>query len=181
MKWFREQGWEVSYASDGKEEILDCDHAYTFPFARSPFSSDNIKAYKMLKQLIQKEKFDIIHCHTPVGGVVTRLAAKKARKNGTVVMYTGHGLHFYKGAPKLNWMLYYPVEKFCAKYTDALLTINEEDYDNVRKYHFPAKQIFHVHGVGVSLERFHKHTRKKRSASFRIRICEGCISDDCSC
>ena len=80
MKWFREQGWEVSYASDGKEKILDCDHAYTFPFARSPFSSDNIKAYKMLKQLIQKEKFDIIHCHTPVGGVVTRLAAKKARK-----------------------------------------------------------------------------------------------------
>ena len=60
MKWFREQGWEVSYASDGKEKILDCDHAYTFPFARSPFSSDNIKAYKMLKQLIQKEKFDII-------------------------------------------------------------------------------------------------------------------------
>ena len=162
MKWFREQGWEVSYASDGKEEILDCDHAYTFPFARSPFSSDNIKAYKMLKQLIQKEKFDIIHCHTPVGGVVTRLAAKKARKNGTVVMYTGHGLHFYKGAPKLNWMLYYPVEKFCAKYTDALLTINEEDYDNVRKYHFPAKQIFHVHGVGVSLERFHKHTRQEK-------------------
>lgn len=80
MKWFREQGWEVSYASDGKEEILDCDHAYTFPFARSPFSSDNIKAYKMLKQLIQKEKFDIIHCHTPVGGVVTRLAAKKSQK-----------------------------------------------------------------------------------------------------
>ena len=52
------------------------------------------------------------------------------------------GYIFDKGAPKLNWMLYYPVEKFCAKYTDALLTINEEDYDNVRKYHFPAKQIF---------------------------------------
>ena len=107
MKWFREQGWEVSYASDGKEEILDCDHAYTFPFARSPFSSDNIKAYKMLKQLIQKKNLTLFIVIHQLGGVVTRLAAKKARKNGTVVMYTGHGLHFYKGAPKLNWMFCY--------------------------------------------------------------------------
>lgn len=154
MQWFRDEGWEVSYASDGEEEIKDCDYSYTISFKRFPFSVYNINAYRQLKRLIKKEKFDIIHCHTPVGGVVTRLAAHGERKNGTKIIYTGHGLHFYKGAPIINWLLYYPVERFCAKYTDCLITLNEEDFKNVNKFKFPAKTIEYVPGVGVSLKQF---------------------------
>lgn len=164
MRWFRQQGWGVYYASDGKEPVQECDHSYTIPFMRSPVSPKNITAYRQLKAIIMREKFDIIHCHTPVGGVVARLAARKARNQGTSVIYTGHGLHFYKGAPLLNWILYYPVEKFCARYTDCMITINQEDYQNVRRFKFKAGEIHHVHGIGVSLERFHLHTQAdKRS------------------
>jgi glycosyltransferase involved in cell wall biosynthesis len=81
------------------------------------------------------------------------LAARKARKQGTRVFYTAHGFHFYKGAPKLNWMVYYPLEKFCSRYTDKLITINKEDY-NLAKEKFRAGEVCHIPGVGVDLSRF---------------------------
>ncbi|MCD7797637.1 MAG: glycosyltransferase [Clostridiales bacterium] len=71
-----------------------------FLFSRSPYSFDNVKAYKELKKIIDNGNYDAVHCHTPMGAVVTRLAAKSARKSGTKVIYTAHGFHFYKGASK---------------------------------------------------------------------------------
>ena len=109
---------------DFAEKVFDV------PFSRSPKSKDNIKAYKQLKKIIDEGQYDVIHCNTPMGGIVTRLAARKARKNGTKVFYTAHGFHFYKGAPKKNWIVFYPIEKFFANhYTDKLITITNEDYD----------------------------------------------------
>ncbi len=111
----------------------------------------NIKAIKQLKKILD-DHYDIVLCHTPMGGVVTRLAAMKSRKRGTKVMYTVHGFHFYKGAPLLNWLLYYPVEKFLARFTDVLVTINEEDYERAKT--FKAKKVCYVPGVGIDLNRF---------------------------
>ena len=125
---------------------------YNVPFARSPKSTDNIKAYKELKKIIHEEKYDVIHCNTPMGGIVTRLAARKARKSGTKVYYTAHGFHFYKGAPKKNWLVYYPIEKLFSKITDKLITITKEDYQLAKeKFHC---QVFHMHGVGANSKKF---------------------------
>ena len=111
IKWLKEHGCEVHVAAknDFISEpciIPNCDKYYDIKFARFPFSKTNIKAYKQLKKLIQENNYDIIHCHTPVAGVLTRLAARK-NKNTTVI-YTAHGFHFFKGAPLLNWLIYYP-------------------------------------------------------------------------
>ena len=81
------------------------DKVFDVPFSRSPKSSDNIKAYSQLKKIIDSEHYDIIHCNTPMGGIVTRLAAKGARKGGAKVIYTAHGFHFYNGASKKNWLV----------------------------------------------------------------------------
>lgn len=125
---------------------------YDIPFSRSPKSPENIKAYKQLKRIIDEENYDIIHCNTPMGGIVTRLAAKKARKTGTKVYYTAHGFHFYKGAPKKNWIVFYPIEKCCSKITDVLITITQEDYQLARKkFHCAVK---HIHGVGANTTKF---------------------------
>ena len=105
------------------------DKVYDVPFSRSPKSLDNIRAYRELKEIIDVEKYDIIHCNTPMAGIVTRLAAIATRKRGTKVIYTAHGFHFYHGAPKINWIVYYPIEKCFAKLTDTLITINDEDYN----------------------------------------------------
>ena len=82
---------------------------FDIPFSRSPKSKDNLRAEKMLKQIINEGNYDVIHCNTPMGGIVTRIAAKQARKNGTRLIYTAHGFHFYEGSPKKNWMVYYPI------------------------------------------------------------------------
>lgn len=131
---------------------LDC-KSHQIDFSRSPLSSDNIKAYGQLKELINNGDYDIVHCHTPNASVITRLVCRKARKNGLKVFYTAHGFHFYKGAPKINWMIYYPVEKLCSRFTDKLITINREDYA-LAKDKFNPKEVCYVPGVGIDLSRF---------------------------
>lgn len=148
---------------------------FEIPFERSPFSKSNLKAYKMLKKIIDAEKYDIIHCHTPVGGVVTRLAAKKSRKSGTKVFYTAHGFHFYQGASKKNWILFYPIEKYLSKYTDLLITINKEDYDLTIKKKFKARKIELINGVGVDLSKFSVATEEEKA---ELRRKHGYSSDD---
>ena len=157
LKWFKEQGYEVHVAAknDFINEpciIPNCDKHYDIQFARFPFSKTNIKAYKQLKKLIQENNYDIIHCHTPVAGVLTRLAARK-NKNTTVI-YTAHGFHFFKGAPLLNWLIYYPVERFCARFTDKLITINKEDYERAKRFSLRKNgKVYYVPGVGINLEK----------------------------
>ena len=156
LKLFKDNGYEVHVATNGNEEIPYCDVKHVIPFERSPYKISNLKAIKELKNVINEEKYDIIHTHTPMGSVVTRLAAKKARKRyHTRVIYTAHGFHFYKGAPLLNWLVYYPVEKYLSKYTDTLILINEEDYNLAKKkFNKRCNNIEYVPGVGIDEKKF---------------------------
>lgn len=130
-------------------EQLGC-KVHLIPFSRTPFSLNNLKAYKMLKKLVESEHYDVVHTHTPNASMIARLACRGVRKQGAKVFYTAHGFHFFKGAPLKNWLMYYPVEKFCARYTDVLITINQEDYEFAqRKIH--AKKVCYVPGVGIDL------------------------------
>ena len=123
-------------------------------FSRSPLSMDNIRAYKQLKAVIENGSYDIVHCHTPNASVITRLVCRKYRKKtGLKVFYTAHGFHFYKGAPKMNWLVFYPIEKLCSRFTDKLITINKEDYA-LAKEKFHAGEVHYVPGVGIDLSRF---------------------------
>lgn len=124
---------------------------HNIAFARSPLDSANIKAYKKLKAIISAENFELIHCHTPTASMLTRLASTKARKRGSVVMYTCHGFHFHNSAPKKNWMLYYPVEKFLSRYCDYIVTINKEDYHRAKTFH--CRNVRYIPGVGVDINR----------------------------
>lgn len=155
LQMFKEKGYEVHVASKGEEEIKYCDKHFNIPFERFPLNPKNLKSYKELKKIINDNQYSIIHCHTPVGGVITRLAARKARKQyNTKVIYTAHGFHFYKGAPLLNWIIYYPIEKICSKWTDCLITITNEDFELAKRKFKKCKQIEHVCGVGLNTDRF---------------------------
>lgn len=119
------------------------------PFARSPYSIKNLQAYKALCKLIKEKNFDTIFCHEPVGGVLGRIAGCK---NNCKVIYTAHGFHFYKGAPLMNWLLYYTVEKIMSLYTDVLITINEEDYQAAHT--FSVQKVYKINGIGVDIQKF---------------------------
>lgn len=124
---------------------------HNIAFARSPFDLANLKAYKALKDVIDKESFDLIHCHTPTVSIMTRLAAKKARKHGSVVMYTCHGFHFHNSSSKKNWLIYYPVEKALSRFCDYIVTINKEDFGRAKGFH--CKNVRYIPGVGVDIAR----------------------------
>ena len=166
IKWFHDQGWQVDVAAnndyENKEECIIpyCDNFYCFPFERSPFKTGNLSAYFQMKRLLKREKYDIIHCHTPMGSVITRLAARKAREKGTKVIYTAHGFHFFKGAPLINWIIYYPIERILAHRTDLLITMNQEDYN--RSMTFKAKKKALVNGVGLDLNKFVEATPEEK-------------------
>lgn len=158
LKWFQDEEYRTYVVASNDTDSLDvnipyCDEYVEIEFKRNPLHPKNILAYHELKRLIRSQNFDIIHCHTPVGGVLGRLAARRTRKNGTRVFYTVHGFHFYKGAPLKNWLFYYPVEKLCSYFTDVLITINQEDYSLAKKK-MKAKKVEYVPGVGVNLSRF---------------------------
>ncbi|WP_226526467.1 glycosyltransferase family 4 protein [Metabacillus niabensis] len=172
LKWFKEKGWEVHIAASGEMELPFVDQKFNISIQRSPFQTKNITAFQELKEVINKNDYKIIHCHTPMGGVLTRMASKQARKNGTKVFYTAHGFHFCKGSPVMNWLLYYPIEKALARYTDCLITINEEDYNLAISHRFRASEIEHVHGVGVDTTRFKpidKEDRRERRERFGFK------------
>lgn len=159
VKILHEQGAEVHVAA--KDNLAEknglkldfVEKVFDVPFARSPKSKDNFKALKILKKIIAEEEYDLIQCNTPMGGIITRLAAKKARKKGTKVVYMAHGFHFYKGASKKAWMVLYPIEKHFAKKCDTLITITDEDYALASKKF--KTNVVQMHGVGVSEERYH--------------------------
>ncbi|WP_430509931.1 glycosyltransferase family 4 protein [Gottfriedia solisilvae] len=170
IKWFKEMGWEVHIAANGNNEIHYVDRKFNIPIQRSPFHYKNIMAINELRQIINQNNYQIIHCHTPMGGILGRLAAHKARKTGTKLIYTAHGFHFCKGAPLLNWMIYYPIEKMMANFTDCLITINQEDYE-ISVRNFNAKRIEHIHGVGIDSEEFkpledNKKIERKKSFGY---------------
>ena len=160
LKMLKEMGWETAVAARNDYEnptecnIPYCDNYYDVPFERNPLKFENIKAYKILKKIIDEGNYSIIHCHTPVGAMLTRLAAQDARRRGTKVFYTAHGFHFYKGAPIINWLLFYPVERFLAKKTDVLITINQEDYNCAKN--FKVSKVVYVPGVGIDIDKFDK-------------------------
>lgn len=158
LKWFKENGFETHVASNGNEKLSYVDKKINIPFSRMPFRSTNIVAYKRLKKIINNNNYAIIHCHTPVGGVIGRLAAIQARKKETHVLYTAHGFHFYEGAPKRNWLIFYPIEKILANFTDTLITINDEDYKIAKRKKFNSKKIKKVYGVGVDTSEFTPQT-----------------------
>lgn len=153
-----------------KEELIrDNFKVHHLPVPRSVFAiRDIVKSYKMMKKLCDENNYEIVHCHSPIGGIVARLACRKARKKGTKVIYTAHGFHFFKGAPLKNWLVYYTAERITAKFTDSLITINKEDYENAQK--FNVENTEYVPGIGIDVDKIKnvKIDRSKKRSEFNL-------------
>lgn len=178
LKMFQEMGWETAVAARNDYEdpadcqIPYCDRYFDIPFERLPWKKGNLRAYRMLKAIIDQEHYDLIHCHTPVGAMIARLAARAARRKGTKVIYTAHGFHFFRGAPVANWLLFYPVEWVLSFCTDVLITINQEDYARA-KGHLHAKRVEYVPGVGIDTARFRENTVDRREKRRELGCADG--------
>ena len=175
LKWFKENGYEVHVAAKSEKiEIPYCDKVFDVDFARGFSLKQNITSYKQLCEILKNDRYDIISCHTPFGGAITRLAAKKCAPRDTRVVYMAHGFHFYKGGSKLKNMLFYTAEKFLAKYTDAIITINMDDYE-IAKEKFCC-DVRYVSGVGLDKAKFDLVLSEDEKCELRKSL--GLSSDD---
>ncbi|MBQ3262617.1 MAG: glycosyltransferase family 4 protein [Oscillospiraceae bacterium] len=157
-------GAEVHVAAHNNLDVkpglkLDfADKVIEVPFVRSVADLHNVNAYKAIKKVIDSDNYDVVHCNTPIASVLTRLAARDARKRGTKVIYTAHGFQFFTGSSKKDWMIYYPIEKEMARFTDLIFTINHEDTARAEAFHGP--KVVYIPGVGVDTEKFRTAERK---------------------
>lgn len=148
--------------------------AYEIDCPRSIFAIGKIvRTYQQLKEIIDGGEYDLIHTQSPIGGVVCRLAARKARKKGTKVIYTAHGFHFFKGAPIFNWMIFYPIERICSRFNDILITINKEDYQRAKTFH--SKKVEYIPGVGVDVSKFKNRTVSKHEKRLELGISDDAV------
>ena len=157
-------GFEIHAAAHNNMELkpglkLDfIDKFIEVPFVRSVKDPKNVAAYKTIKRVISSDDYVAIHCNTPIASVLTRLAARDARKHGAKVIYTAHGFQFFNGSSKKDWMIYYPIEKEMARFTDLIFTINREDTARAEAFHGP--KVVYIPGVGVDTEKFRTAERK---------------------
>lgn len=174
MKLLQERGYEIHAAAssaEGRKEDVEAARVtcWEIPFARSPYTPGNLRAYRELRALLRGHHFDLIHVHTPVAAFMGRYLAKVTQQGP--VLYTAHGFHFYKGAPRRNWMIYYNAERLAARWTDGLVVMNGEDFDNAKKLGFePEQNLFYVHGVGVDLTEFSNSVAENDSIRTTLAI-----------
>lgn len=160
LKKFKDMGYVVHVASKNQNIIIPfCDMKYDINFSRSFNLKDNIVAYKKIKKIIEDNNYELISCHTPFGAAIPRLACKSMKKKRPKIIYTAHGFHFYKGAPVKNWVIYYSMEKYLSKYTDSIITINEEDYNLVKKR--MNCKAYYIPGIGIDKNKFNIELTEK--------------------
>ena len=159
VQYLREHGYDIEVACsevgnrfEEVQKVLGEDKSYKVRLQRNPIKPSNLKGLSDLKKIINKGSYDLIWTNEPVMGIMTRLAAKKARKRGIKVVYMTHGYHFFKGG-QAKYKLFYPIEKWASRYCDAIVTINWEDY-NLSKEKFYAKIVEHIDGIGLDTKKF---------------------------
>lgn len=163
IKLLEELGYQVDLACnmEGKSPIkeLHKNRWYHFNFTRNPFSISNLKSTSKLRGLIKKQDYHMIHLHTPIASFLGRLAASTLKMKN--IIYTAHGFHFYKGAPLINWMVYYPAEWLAMRWTDKIITINQEDYERAHRMAGKRTKVYKINGVGLDLQKYSQGRREK--------------------
>jgi len=169
----QQAGYEVHSAANYREPVYQVKEKelrgrgvilHQVDIEKSPFMwRENLRAFRQLSEIVSSEQIRLVHCHTPVGGVLGRLLGCRFARDGLKVVYTAHGFHFYKGAPWKNWLFYYTVERMLAHFTDALITINEEDYSRAKGFVLRSGgRVYRIPGEGLQRDAFQPVSRECR-------------------
>ncbi len=184
VKILKELGYEIHYASNFYNSVYTIDEnllkksyikKHHIPIKKHPIHFiENMKALFCVIHILKTEKINAIHCHNPMGGVLGRIAVALLRKQKPISIYTAHGFHFYKGAPLLNWICYYPTERILSRYTDYLITINHEDYNRAQKFYGKKAKdkVYCIPGVGVDVLKYGYSTKQSYQTKQELGVPE---------
>ena len=101
---------------------------------------------------LRREKFDLVHVHTPVAALLGRIAARLC--GVSLVVYTAHGFYFHDDMPSIKRAFFVGLERFAGRFTDLLFTQSSEDEKAaVAERIMPKDRVFTI-GNGVDVNRF---------------------------
>ena len=169
-------GHSVTAAARGDGHGLPEGITFTdVPFTKSFVSVQNLRAARMLSELMRRERYDVIIAHTSLAAFFTRLAVRLAGKGESTVINTVHGYLFDDMTPLPKRMMMLEAEKLMAGVTDTVLTMNETDRV-IAERHRLAERVIPIDGMGVPLDRFSPASgEEKREARRRLAIPEGAL------
>lgn len=136
----RQQGYIVHYACTNTGTFFtelqsQGMHMIHVPIDRKIKPLSNLRSIIRLTALMKKEKYDVVHVHTPIASVLGRIAAKLAGVK--YVIYTAHGFYFHEHMSKLGYLITYNIEKFFARYLTSILhLVSREDYELCIRHRF---------------------------------------------
>lgn len=173
IKFLQDEGYQVHVATNGDEKVSIADKEFSLPISRNPLRIGNLLAIFKLAAIMQKQRYDLITCHTPMGGVVARVAAFFSKSSP--IIYMAHGFHFYKGAPFIN-NVYKVIEKILAHITDAIITMNGEDYAAAKKFSLRKKgKVYKISGIGLDTKKISDSHVDKKSKRETLNIAQNAI------
>lgn len=153
---YRARGWRVDAAAAGASACDVCaeafDAVHDLPWTRRPSDRENLRdAPRALRELVRRERYDLVHAHDPIAGFVTRYALRGMRARGEVgVVATAHGFHFFVGNAWHRNLVYGTVEWLASRWSDAQVVINREDEAAVARWRFPGRdRTAYMPGIGV--------------------------------
>lgn len=169
IKMLRDNGWIVDVACSGKDKVPYCNNQFEVSYERASINGNLLKGIKELKRIVDAGNYNLVYCHTTTGGVAGRLASRNARKKGTKVIYLSHGYFFYRGCPAYYWPTFYLAEKLLSFFTDAIIAINDEDYE-ISKKHFRRCKIYKINGIGVDYSKLQVENPNSAKSDCRAEI-----------
>lgn len=111
----------------------------------NPFANHCI--FKQLCQIVNDYHISAIHTHAPLSSVISRRVAHHMHIK---CIYTSHGFQFFPGGPLKDWLVFYPIERYYARWTDALITINSDDYRQAKR--MPVHDVYYIPGIGTDIK-----------------------------
>jgi glycosyltransferase involved in cell wall biosynthesis len=167
----RDAGYGVAFCcSPGEGLDLLRDEGFgakAIPISRNYNVAHHARSFAALLGYLRQERFDIVHAHTPVAGLIGRAAAKIAGARG--IVYTAHGFYFHDGMSPRTHAFFAGLERSAAAITDVIFVQSEEDREEaVRLGIAPAEKLVHI-GNGVDPARFGRDVHAAAAAAFRER------------
>ena len=112
----------------------------------------DLVAFRRLLKYFRQERPVIVHTHSSKAGILGRLAARMAKV--PIILHTIHGMPFHRYQDSFQNMLYRMLEKFCARFTDRIITVAQAMTDQaVRSGVAPAHKFVRILS-GMEVESF---------------------------
>jgi len=152
----RERGYQVTGVSAPGPDVAALEargiaHA-AVPLTRRLTPLADLRALERLYRLMRRERFTIVHAHTPKPGLLAQLAARLA--GVPVVVNTIHGFYFHERMPAAERRFYLALEKLAARCSDLILSQNEEDVATALREGIARPGQIRLLGNGIDLVRF---------------------------